>query len=279
MCVVGHHYCALFSSSSTASSSSTIIATTTPIVELQEIHVKPSQMKTYMEMTERAVQVCFPFLPLRLVSTPDTGDDLFVATQALYYQNGHAERNDLRAELQKEKAWTAYMDNWVLPNVTRMQSSIFVEAPLVAQYDTVPGLASAADANAEPAWTYNDKQNNNNTNNNSNCILELRRYKLQLGYDTVPKFLEFYGNGLPSKLDAPGTDPTTSLVTLLYSDVGRLNEVIEVWQHGNGTSAMERSRMAARGAQEWRSAIASIAGLAIEFRSSIHKPASFSPLR
>lgn len=57
-------------------------------------------------------------------------------------------------------------------------------------------------------------------------IYELRRYKLQLGYDTVPKFLELYGSGLPSKLaaNAPGTE----LLSLLYTEVGELNEVIEV---------------------------------------------------
>jgi hypothetical protein len=100
-----------------------------------------------------------------------------------------------------------------------------------------------------------------------------------LGYDTVPKFLELYGSGLPSKLNADGTDPTTTLVTLLYSEVGRLNEVIEVWRHGNGVAAMEQSRVAARNATAWRSAIASIADLAIEFSATIHRPLPFSPIK
>ena len=134
--------------------------------------------------------------------------------------------------------------------------------PLISQIDEVSGLREVMPFGQ-----------------GSDCILELRRYHLKLGYDTVPKFLEYYGAGLPSKLSAPGTDPTTSLVTLLYSDVGRLNEVIEIWRHGNGTAAMEQSRVAARGAPEWRSAIANIADLAIQFTSTIHRPTSFSPLK
>jgi len=68
-------------------------------------------------------------------------------------------------------------------------------------------------------------------------------------------------------------------VTVLSTEVGRLNEVMEIWRHGNGSTAMEISRHAARGAQEWRSAIASIADLALEFTSTIHKPTKFSPIR
>lgn len=111
------------------------------------------------------------------------------------------------------------------------------------------------------------------------CILELRRYHLKLGNDTVPKLLDYYAQGLPSKLST--LDPTSSLVTVLYSNVGRLNEVIEVWRHGNGTLAMEESsQVAARAAPEWTRAIDKImADLTIEFTCTIHRPMPFSPLR
>jgi hypothetical protein len=42
---------------------------------------------------------------------------------------------------------------------------------------------------------------------------------------------------------------------------------------------MEQSRVAARAAHAWRSSIAGIADLAIEFTSTIHKPAAFSPIK
>jgi hypothetical protein len=37
------------------------------------------------------------------------------------------------------------------------------------------------------------------------------------GYDTVPKFLELYEAGLPSKLGAEGTCPSTSLCSVFYT--------------------------------------------------------------
>merc|ERR1712172_164832 len=112
------------------------------------------------------------------------------------------------------------------------------------------GLAGLGGGGKESS---NDDEEETETTNGTNTIFEVRRYQLQLGYDTVPRFLSLYQEGLPSKLnEATGKDPTTSLITLLYSEVGPLNHVIEVWKHGNGTAAMERSRVAARQAQEWR---------------------------
>lgn len=134
---------------------------------------------------------------------------------------------------------------------------------LVKEMDEISGLGAAfPEINGESS---------------TGSIYEIRRYKLKLGYDTVPNMLSIYKSGLPSKLTAEGTDPTTSLVTLLYSEVGLLNEVIEIWRHGGGTEAMNRSRNAARGAHEWRKAVGGIADLATEFASAIHKPTSFSP--
>ena len=88
--------------------------------------------------------------------------------------------------------------------------------------------------------------------------------------------LRYYEHGLPSKLSSD-LDPSTSLVSLLYSEVGILNEVIEIWKHGGGTEAMNKSRKASRGAKDWTEAIGNIAELAIEFSTVIHKPQSFSP--
>lgn len=167
-----------------------------------------------------------------------------------------ATKNAKRGEMGKNDKWKSYLSE-CRPYMKSQCSNIFVEAPLVNEMEGVKGLAEVAVGAGD------------------DCILEMRRYKLILGYDTVPKFLSLYGAGLPSKLNAEGTDETTSLVTLMYSDVGRLNEVIEIWQHGNGTVA----RVAARGAWEWRSTIAEIAGLAVEFTSTIHRPTAFSPLR
>ena len=170
--------------------------------------------------------------------------------------------------------WKAYLQS-VQPFMVDQKSTIFVEAPLVSEIEGVCGLTPG---NIEQLLYDQQHSDDDASSSSDESILELRRYQLKLGYDTVPTFLELYGAGLPSKLTAPGTDPSTSLVTLLYSEVGQLNEVMEVWRHGS-TSAMEQSRVAARGATEWKKSIAEIASLATVFTSTIHTPLSFSPLK
>lgn len=230
-----------------------------PLVELREYALHPEHAGAYLRATAAAADLRRTLLPLRLFATPDAGGALHVATHAYHYAGGHAERDARRAAAAASPAWAAYLDA-ARPCVQAQRASLFVEAPLVA---SCGGGLAAARAEAPAA----------------DCAFEMRRYKLVLGYETVPQFLALYGTGLPSKLAAPGTDEGTSLVTLMYTEVGRLNEVVEVWRHGNGTAGMERSRVAARGAKEWRDAVQQIAPLAVEFTTSILTPTAFSPIR
>jgi len=161
------------------------------------------------------------------------------------------------------------------------RSGIFVEAKI--GLDDVKGLKYYVD----------NPRKDGGATDSTKSIIELRKYQLQLGYDTVPKFLSIYSQALPYKLRAPNTHSTTELVTVLVSDVGSLNTVYEVWKHGGfgvddadegasmhcGMEAMEQSRQASRGIQEWREGIAEIAKLAISFESSVLKPSEFSPLK
>jgi hypothetical protein len=246
------------------------------VIELREYDIFPEHASTYMQLTADTSELRKSLSPsLRFFSLPETGGKLHVATHAYYYAGGLSERDETRREMAENKEWQDYIASMRFC-VQAQSSTIFVEAPLVRQFG-LPGLGVSHTTTATTTAT--TTPGGTQPAGDKNCILEIRRYNLKLGYDTVPKFLQLYGSGLPSKLNAEGTDPTTSLVTLLYSEVGRLNEVIEIWRHGNGTAAMEQSRAAARGAQEWRSAIANIADLAIEFRSTIHKPVAFSPIQ
>lgn len=192
---------------------------------------------------------------------PDTGGDLDKIFHLYHYEGGYAERDAKRGAASENREWQAYVRS-IEPALTMRCSSVFVEAPLLKDQG-IAGLGGTV----ESELVGND------------AIYEMRRYRLRLGYDTVPKFLEFYEKGLPSKLNAPDNDPSTSLVTLLYNEIGRLNEVIEIWRHGDGTAAMERSRVAARAATEWRNSIKDIAGLAIEFNNTVHRPRDFSPMK
>lgn len=241
----------------------------TPIIELREYELHPAHVATYTQATSDGSDLRKSLTPLRMFSMPETGGKLNVATHLYYFEGGFDERNERRGGMGKNDEWKNYLAT-VRPCMISQKSCIFVEAPLVAEVcGLAPGKAEEMLKNMYPEGEGTA---------NPDSIIEIRRYHLKLGYDTVPNFLKLYGEGLPSKLNAPGTDPTTSLVTLLYSEVGQLNEVIEIWRHGS-TSAMERSRVAARTAKEWRIAISEIAGLANVFTSTIHKPLGFSPLR
>lgn len=257
----------------TMASSSTPTPTPTPIVELREYALHPSHVVPYTKSTTEASTLRKSLTPLRLFSMPETGGMLNTATHMYYFQGGFSERTERRKGMGKSEEWKMYLKS-VKPCMISQKSSIFVEAPLVKEFEEVPGLeCGTAESMLEAAST-----SGSGSGGDDDPIYEIRRYHLKLGYDTVPQFLTLYAKGLPSKLHAPGTDPTTTLITLLYSEVGQLNEVIEVWRHGS-MDAMERSRVAARGAQEWRSSIAAIADLANVFTNTIHKPLSFSPLR
>lgn len=235
-----------------------------PIVELREYELFPEHATTYLQATNDSAALRQSLSPLRLFSLPETGGRLHTATHLYYYGGGYTERDATRLNMAQNPEWKAYVSS-IRPYAQTQSSTIWVEAPLVQEHSgQVHGLSEVPDIQNLPGDA---------------SILEIRRYRLRLGYDTVPQFLEMYGSGLPSKLNAPGTDPTTSLITVLYTEVGRLNEVIEIWRHGNGSKAMEVSRQAARGAPEWRAAIANIANLAIEFTSTIHKPTAFSPMQ
>ena len=192
------------------------------------------------------------------MSQPEVGGVTNAITHAYYYQGGLKERQEMTRNLlaSDKDQWSALQEK-VQPFIQTQQNSLFVEAPLVQQAN-LDGMQSLATSRIDIPQR-------------PNSILEIRKYYLKLGYDTVPNFLKLYGDGLPSKLNAPGTDPETALVSLIYNEVGRLNTVIEIWRH-EGVEGMETSRVAARSAQEWRKAIASIADLSIEFRTSIHRP-------
>mmetsp|Transcript_137 Transcript_137/g.349 ORF Transcript_137/g.349 Transcript_137/m.349 type:complete len:317 (+) Transcript_137:82-1032(+) len=265
-----------FSTTTRSLSSSSSSSAAQPVIELREDFLFPQHAKSYFETIARrhsragvhskSTPTAIHPPNLCFLSRQELGGDVNVAAHAYYYQGGLAELQEQRKILLEEEGIDQNENNSDLQAYIQSQHrSVYVEAPLVKQQsDFVIGLGKALSTTTGTS--------NNNHNDNVHCILELRRYHLKLGYDTVPKFLELYGAGLPSKLQAPGTDPNTSLVTLLYSEVGRLNEVIEIWRHGNGVPGMEKSRVAARKAQEWRTAIASIADLAIEFHSTIHRP-------
>lgn len=239
-----------------------------PIIELREYELKPEHSDFYIQATTEAADLRKAYVPLRFFSLPETGGQLLVATHAYYYSGGHGERNAKRAVLAADARWREYTAK-CRQCFQAQRSTVWTEAPFIKdmakESNLVHGLATIPDS-----FTLTG---------NMGCILELRRYKLKPGCDTVPQFLDLYKSGLQSKINAVGSDPSTSLVTVMYSEIGQSNEVIEIWRHGNGAVAMEVSQEAAKNAPEWCETIESIIDQFVhDITSVIHKPTSFSPI-
>jgi hypothetical protein len=249
------------------SASSTSVS---PIIELCTDCVQPDAFEKYVRKLsrQRKLRVSDPRLQqVRILSASETGGGpLDTVTTVSYYAGGYTEFEATRSALaqwQEGQKITDSMNKYL----RHRSSTIWVEAPFIQNrtHPGVRGLASVPDPNTK---VHGDVP-----------IFEYRRYNLKLGYDTVPQFLNWFETGLISKLKYQ--DPSTSLVTVLYTEVGRLNQVLEIWRHGDGAMAMQTSRHAARThAPEWRDAIAKIANhLALDFESTIQKPLTPSPIR
>ena len=143
-------------------------------------------------------------------------------------------------------------------------SVVMLEATAALQSCGLPGAAGYPPASVTEADT-----------STTRVAWELRQYQLVLGYPTVPKFLELYTDGLRDKLSADDSGAST-LVSLLYSDNGPLNVVIELWRHESMQRAQE-SRVASRQAEKWKSAIGEIANLSTDFRTEYMRPLPESP--
>ena len=124
-------------------------------------------------------------------------------------------------------------------------------------------------------------------------VFELRTYQLELGYNPIPKLIGHMVEGLPSKLASdPGVvsggggggdgdddhQPKGRLVFMGYSDVGKLNQFVELWRYPSFQDHI-LVREGARTADKWRKTIGEIAPMVQMFDTKLVKPASFSPLK
>ena len=148
-------------------------------------------------------------------------------------------------------------------SLSSSSSVVMLEATAALQSCGLPGAAGYAPPAADPS------------SGGTRVAWELRRYQLVLGYPTVPKFLSLYTEGLRDKLAADDSG-ASSLVSLLYSDNGPLNVVIELWRHESMQRAQD-SRVASRQAEKWKAAIGEIATLSTDFRTEYLRPLPASP--
>lgn len=78
---------------------------------------------------------------------------------------------------------------------------------------------------------------------------------------------------LPGKVAA---DRDGRLVLFAHSDVGLLNNVVELWRYPSAQGCIH-ARQAARGVPGWREAIGAVTPSVQHFQSSFLHPTSFSP--
>mmetsp|Transcript_770 Transcript_770/g.1623 ORF Transcript_770/g.1623 Transcript_770/m.1623 type:complete len:460 (+) Transcript_770:50-1429(+) len=240
-----------------------------PIVEMREYTLQPMYAHSYLHHTAAKADLRKSLSPLRLFAIPETGGQLNVATHLYHWRGGYSERNARKVDMASSEEWKEYIKK-VQPALASQKSTIFMEAGFISEMGDrrVVGLGMGrAESTLYMGGRYS-----------KDAIYEVCRYKLKVGYDVIPQFIEVYSKGLPSKLDAEGSDPSTNLITVMYSTVGVLNEVVEIWRHGGGFDAMERSGAAAQEAKEWRESGSLISDLTTDVTRSVLKPLSFSPL-
>jgi hypothetical protein len=226
-----------------------------PIVEIREYLLNPYMAAQYMKATTVAADLRKSLVPLRLFSLPDTGSTLNKATHMYFYSGGLPARDAARGKAAASADWQEYLAA-ARPCMLEQKSKIYTEAPLPKSM--MVGM-SAMSVNGAGG---------------SDPLYEIRTYQLKLGYNSVPLFLDHYTKGLPAKLKTKHA--TSELVSVLLSEIGDANEVIEVWRHGDGTRAMHSTRVSARGAPAWKTAVDAIANLSVTFNTAVHKPAAFS---
>ena len=226
-------------------------------MELRKYELKPSDSAVFLKLASAAGDLRKQLAPLRLFATPDTGGQLNTVVH-FYYHPSLKHRDDAARAMRENTPWMKFEEE-SRRCCDKQSSYIYSEAPFVAQ--SYGGMATHRIAATEDYA----------------AIYEVRQYQLVLGYDTVPKFIEHYSSGLDSKLEV-SKEAGSRFCSLLHTEVGSLNQVIELWRHNN-VAGMEQCRTLSRNSQPWKKAVGCIAPLAISFTNTLLKPAHFSNWR
>jgi hypothetical protein len=173
----------------------------------------------------------------------------------LYRYASLEERAQTRAALDTRADWQAYLQK-VRPHVASQESTIYVEAEDV---HAAAGVTAATLASGLP----------------TGGVYELRHYQLVLGYSPVKDLRAAFCSGIPAKLRASSEG---EFLLLASSEIGRLNSVIELWRFDDAAACL-RHREASRKSEEWKKAIAAVAGLTQSFTTTLLKPSPCSPLQ
>jgi len=247
--------------------------------ELRSDHILPGRLQTYLDEIERTADARKRVLPGFLgMWKVETGGSVSMVHH-LYHWSSYSDRDLARARAADDPllygtvSHTETLANMTLPLPTLREQLSDSKSIILNEATETLGSAGLPGALAyTPSMAAARPRNSPST-----VAFEMRTYQLRLGYSTVPQFLQLYGAGLKDKLEADDSG-ASELCTLLYSDCGSLNIVIEIWRHSSLEGSMA-SRQASRKASKWRNAVNDIAELAHTFETAMLRPVPSSPWR
>ncbi|KXZ48796.1 hypothetical protein GPECTOR_25g380 [Gonium pectorale] len=226
------------------------------LIEIREYTLKPEGFAPFMKIAADYGGARRELLPFLGMFTADVGSCLHRVTH-LYAYASFDQRDELRARAAADPRWAEFIA-LSRPHVQYQENKLMLEARPIYQALQLPPTALFT----PPPKTGAAK-----------VVYELRSYQLHPGYGSVPKLMEAFSAGLPSKVAA---DPDGKLVFFGYTDVGMLNNVVELWRYPSAQACI-RARQAARGVPEWRQAIAAVTPGVQHFTSAFLHPTPFSP--
>lgn len=243
---------------------SSVSAPSTPgIYEFRTYDVDPSSLDEYLTLCNETRGVRKELNPGFLAFfVTETGGDVNRVTHLYRYEN-YDERDEVRRRMGGDARWRNFLSE-SKRLVRTQQSEIFLEASAATKaaglgVNDMVRRALEEEGKGKPG------------------IFEMRRYQLELGYNPIPKLVDLMSQGLPSKM-ASDAEKKSSLVWMGFSDVGKLNQFVELWRYDTFQDHI-RVREAARTAKEWRACINEIAPMVQMFDTQLMKPVGLSPIQ
>ena len=179
-----------------------------------------------------------------------------------YHYSDMNQRDEVRLRLAGHQEWQEKYIDVARPYVAAQRSRIFLQAADAMQAGQAVPIQSFQKSGSNPPRSAEKFP----------PIYEMRTYQLHPGYGTAPKLREAFAQGLPHKVAA---DPTGELVFFGYSDIGTLNQIIELWRYPSAQACIQ-ARQASRTIQEWRTCIGSVTPMVQYFETQFLHPANFS---
>ena len=220
-------------------------------MEIREYQIDPGSFSRFLKLAREVKDLRYELLPCLATLRCDLSGSMDLNSYVhMYGYDHHDHRDEVRKRSGADARWQAYLED-AKPMFVGQRSSIF--KPAAALMDAVgadPDVNAASDRRKRLP------------------MVELRRYKLKAGYDTVPRALAAFEAALPAKIEAArsaGVDHELELIA--FTDVGRLNELVEVWRYGKASQCVS-AREASRGVAGWRECIEKVAELTVSFDSS-----------